>query len=451
VSLPEPAHDRSKPSVLARWRCHAGDSDRCAVGAGNHDQPANIYAVPPPTVPDPTTDPSSYAGTTLGSNGGRCVTLFAPAKNIPVANEDGLLRYRNPRASGTLASGTSWSAPIVAAMAARILQNNPASTVDDVYDALMEHTTADLDSRELDPPGVTGTPNAVLHLTDVVASLPPTIPAAPSGPTTINVAASGTTALTYELWQVNPEFDVNTYHSNAAVATKIAGPTSSSSFSVTVTTPKAYFARVRSSCGSADTNITIVAPVIAAPTGLVANAANSTVTLSWNAVANVDGYEVERQIAGDPWTVVGNPTGTSMTDAPQAPTGVVLYRVRAMRFGVRSDPSNNDVAYTKTFTDDPVLAGAPYTVIKALHIVEMRKAVNGLAEFRGPVPFIGNALDENFVRTQVIDDADFTGMMNSLNSARAAVGLPSLPFRTPPAPGSPSLSTQLEDLRAGVK
>jgi hypothetical protein len=449
VGLPEPAYDPSKPSLFARWRCHAGDSDKCVVGVGNSAQPANIYATPPPTTPNPTTDTTAYIYTTLGSNGGQCVTLFAPAKNIPVANQDAVTQYRNPRASSEQASGTSWSAPIVAAMAARILQNNPTYTIDNVYSTLMGLTRPTMDTRELDPPNVTGTPNAVLQLTDVVASLPATIPAAASGPTTINVTATGTTTLTYELWQVNLEFDFNTYHSNAAASTKIAGPQASLSFLVNVTTPKAFFARVRSSCGSADTNITIVAPAVAAPSGLVANATAGTVSVSWNAVANVDNYEVERKIGTGAWTAIATPTATTLSDAPTAPTGVVLYRVRAVKYGVRSNPSNVDVAYVKTFTDDPLPGGA---VVKAKHILELRQAVNALRELGGSGPiFTGTALDENFIRTQAITAADLTVLLTQLNAARTAVALPTVTLQPNPAPGAPVVGAYITALRSGVK
>jgi hypothetical protein len=337
-------------------------------------------------------------------------------------------------------------------MAARILQNNPSYTVDDVYNALIGLTTPDLDPQELNPPGVSGTPNAVLHLTDVLASLPASIAAAPSGPTTITVSAGGTTSLTYELWQVNPEFDFVNYHANAAAGTKVAGPQASSNFSVNVATPKAFFARVRSSCGSADTNITIVAPVVAAPAGLVAGATGGTVTVTWSAVPNVDNYEVERKIGTGAWTAIATPVAASLNDSPTVPKGVVLYRVRGVRYGIRSDPSNHDVAYTKTFTDDPVLTAAPRTNIKARHIVELRNAVNGLRELSGlPDVFASSALDENIVRTQVIDDADFTFLMSSLNTARNAAGLASISFQTTPAPGAPAAASHLTDLRGGVK
>src|ERR1700740_2005367 len=70
-------------------------------------------------------------------------------------NLDATNTYRDSRATGGNASGTSWSAPIVAGMVARILQNNTGYSVDDVYNAVMSRTTADLDPTELNPPNVT--------------------------------------------------------------------------------------------------------------------------------------------------------------------------------------------------------------------------------------------------------------------------------------------------------
>lgn len=447
VNLPEPQFDDAKPTVLARWRCHAGDSDNCS---------GNIYGPIPPVTPDLTS--TAYGGWTLGSNGGQCVTLFAPAKNIPVANLDGFNTYRNSRETNKAASGTSWSAPIVAAMAARILQGN-TYTVDQVYSALMSRTSADLDPVELNPPGVTGTPNAVLRLTPVtVSALPLATPMATTGNTSITVSATGPGALAYELYQVNASFDVVTYHDNAAASTKIQGPQSSPTFSVSSTAGTSYFVRVRSTCGTADTNITTVTDVtVPAPAGVLASATAGTVTISWNSVTNATGYEVERKIGTGAWTLastVSSGSQTSTTDAPLVPSGVVLYRVRAMRNGARSDPSTNDVAYTRTFSDDPILTTAPYTPVKAIHLVEVRQAVNGLRELRGSAPiYAGTDLDAALIRTQFIDDVHFTSLMSNLNAARTAagVGLATIGFQVVPVAGAVVDDTQMANLRSGFK
>lgn len=446
VNLAEPQYDPSKATVLARWRCHAGDSDNCS---------GNIYGTPPPAVPNPLTHPNAYVGTTLGSNGGCCVTLFAPAKNIPVANLHDYNTYRDPQSTGGFASGTSWSAPMVAGIAARVLQSNPTYTVDQVYSTLMSRTAPDLDPTELDPPGVTQTPNAVLRMTPVVVQpLAAITPLGPNGSATITATAAGASTLTYELYQVNASFDVATYSTGAASSMKVAGPQASNSFTVAPATTTSYFVRARSSCGTADTNITTVT-TITAPVGVVASANGGTVTIQWNAVANAGGYKVERKIGSSSWTVaqtITSGTQTSVMDTPSVPAGVVLYRVRTTQGSVQSDPSGNDVAYAAAFTDDPILTAAPYTAIKAIHLVELRRAVNALRELGGSgAIYAGSDLDEAYLRTLLVDDAHFTTLLTNLNAARAAVGLSSISFQIIPTAGALVDDTQMSDLRNGVK
>lgn len=281
VNLPEPAYNSSKATLLARWRCNAGDSDTCS---------ANIYSQPPPMTPSPSMDPTDYSSWNLGSNGGQCVTLFAPAKNIPVANisadsNGNPTMYRDSRATAGLASGTSWSAPFVAGVAARILQSNPTYSVDQVYSALMGNTTADLDPTELDPPGITGTPNALLHIPDVsIAPLPATI----TGPVT--ASASGTAPLTYQWYLVNSNF---VDHSNDAAATPVAGATSGT-LDLNPRVAGTFFVRVASSCGSADSTFTTfpcqTAAITSQPTAnpsTVVSGGSSTLSIGVTGTSNV--------------------------------------------------------------------------------------------------------------------------------------------------------------------
>ncbi|HYI34753.1 MAG TPA: S8 family serine peptidase [Glaciibacter sp.] len=437
----EPPFVDTKPTLVARWRCHAGDSDTCSTNIYN-----NLAETPDPTDP---ADRDAYAAWTLGSNGGACVTLFAPAKNIPVANLSGFNTYRNPRANGQGASGTSWSAPIVAGMAARILQSNPTYSVDQLYTALMARTVDDLDETELDPPGVTGTPRAVLRLTPIVVQpLPAITAAATSGNTSITITASGPSGLQYELHEVDPDFDVAQYTKGAQSVFRL-GPQSSNVFSVSSTHGKSYFARVISSCGTADTNITTISS-LGTPAGLDATASGGTVTISWNTTANASGYKVERKIGTGAWTLAQTVTGTSVNDTPTVPAGVVLYRVRATQGSAVSDPSNNDVAYVSTFTDDPIVTTGPYTPIRAIHLVELRRAVNALRELNGdPAVYTGNAIVEASVQTLPVAHTDFTAVLGSMNTARAVFGLSNVNFTTPPVSSGPV--NHVENVRAGVR
>lgn len=442
VSQWEPAYDSTKAVRYARWRCHAGDSDICS---------GNVYGNPPAVAPNPITQRSLYIQTTLGSNGGQCVSLFAPAKNIPVANLDGFNTYRDPRTTGGTASGTSWSAPIVSGIIARILENNPMFNVDQVFTAVMSRTTADLDPVELNPPGQQGTPNALLRLTPVVVQpLPVLTPVTGGGAVTITVSASGAGGLTYELYRVNPGFDWQTWSSGAASATRISGPTASNSFTVFPTTTTSYYVRVRSSCGTADTNIT-TAVIPDAPTNLVATANGSAVTVSWNTVSNADGYRIERKLGFGGWQLVANvgPSTSTIVDFPNAPNLVVVYRVFGL-FGSTNGPrSNYDPAYVGTFSNDPIISPTP---IRAEHITELRRATNTLMDIaEHAIPFGAAALDPNLLRGQPIADAHFHTILQFINEARTELFLTPLSFNPAPAAAGPVLPAQIQVLRNAFK
>jgi subtilisin family serine protease len=192
--------------------------------------------------------------------------------------------------------------------------------------------------------------------------------------------------------------------------------------------------------------------VVPAPTNLLATASGGTVSITWTTAAGADGYDVERKVAGAGWAVVQIVTGPPASDTPVSASGVVLYRVVARAGTSRSAPSNHDVAYVGTFTDDPVLATAPHTMVKAANIIQLRRAVNGLREVIGLSPvYSGADLDEAMLRGQIVDDAHFTTLLNNLNAARTMAGLPSIAFHDPPAQGQLIRRTQIEDLRNGVK
>jgi hypothetical protein len=372
----EPAFDNTRSVREARWLCTAGDSDVCSAdGAAN---------------PPPTGDPafSFYTSLTYGSNAGQCVTLFAPAKNIPVAalNTSG---YRDPRADGGFASGTSWSAPIVAGVIARILSAHPTYAVDDVHDELMAHYTSSdlLDTAPylLNSPGSSNTPNAVLHFPDVtIAALPATSTGA------LTASAAGTAPLTYQWYQVNAGFDVNTYHSDAAASsTAIAGANTATLSSPTAGT--SYFVRVISSCGSADSNITTsAAPALQVPLNVTARTqdANSRIVhVTWSLVSGATSYRIERAtcMGAACWgqaAVSNSATVTSYDDTPPLVTGqpvtTYLYRVVALAGSSSSLPSAIDFATTATTLFAEPIAGNGTTVAYGSHIKELRNAIDAV-------------------------------------------------------------------------
>jgi hypothetical protein len=120
------------------------------------------------------------------------------------------------------------------------------------------------------------------------------------------------------------------------------------------------------------------------PTSLVASAqANGQVSLSWSVPASgnpVDHYEVERTeslTGASPYQF--NCASTSCPDPAAIVGKVYFYRVRAVfSGGAQSAYSNQDLALTFIFADDPLNANATRTFIKARHFTELRDAINAL-------------------------------------------------------------------------
>jgi len=163
----EPDYDAGKAVRDARWICGDGDSNPCTNSTNKK-----------------TADPTllTYYGFDGGSNAGQCVTLFAPAKNLFLATNSGNgSDYRDARLRGGLGSGTSWSAPIVAGFAARLLQGPDGHepnhlTPVQVRTALLNNSVATLEDSATYPLNttdfftgqkITDTPNRLLRLSDV--------------------------------------------------------------------------------------------------------------------------------------------------------------------------------------------------------------------------------------------------------------------------------------------
>ena len=463
----EPPYDGSKQTSLARWRCGRGDSDICT---------ANALVANPPASPNPNTDPNGYVAATLGSNGGVCVTLFAAARNVSGAAATALNAYRDSRSMGGQASGTSWSAPIVAGVAARILQLYPNSTPDSVYSTLMNSAAIydAIDPYQLDPPNVTGTPNVLLHTSDVwINTQPPNTPANDNGATQVAVNAGGNTPLSYQWYQVGDAFDINDYHNHTANSTPLAGQTAAT-LSITPTARKGYFVRVTSSCATTDSNIAVIPVRPSRPAHLTAtyDASTGKVTINYDSSANAQEYDVDRWTSATGWQIgvirtgmpgwgYGPPATSLPDDAPPHPSdGVVVYRVRANAGGfdlpysqtLYSTYSPLDFSYTNPFTDNNLVVNS--TWLKAIHITELRKAVNAIAAAAGlPAEYSEASLQPSSLFHFPVAANDLVDLQTHLNHVRtnAAYGLAPMTFVVQPASHGWIKASAVEDLRNGVR
>src|SRR5262245_23354890 len=119
------------------------------------------------------------------------------------------------------------------------------------------------------------------------------------------------------------------------------------------------------------------------PSNLIATASTaSQVQLSWSApVASPDHYGVWRS-SGGTWSRIGTSGTTNYSDTTVSPTTAYFYVVSAEDVSnLAPSWSNLDLATTVIFTDDPLVAGS--TVVKAVHVTELRIAVNAVRAAAG--------------------------------------------------------------------
>jgi len=423
----EPSYVSTQWTRDARWICGPGDSDK-------------------PCTSNP------------GSNGGPCVTLFAPAKNIPVASmKDVPTDYRDPRRIAATASGTSWSAPIVTGVLARILQRNQYSSVDALYNLLMAHTiTGAIDSTDLHPAGVACdgtrcTDNVLLNYRDVVISTQPQDATNSGGGVTLSVTANRSD-VSYQWFEVNSGFDL-TRRTGASSSSALTGQTWST-LNVNPTSDKAYWVRVATSCSQTESNIAkvTVAAALPPPTAFTAMYNSGLISFAWNAVSGATSYRIERKLTGVDWAaayvITGGSTTSSNQTAPSVPTGVVLYRILALNGSVASAPGPRDIAYVNALADDPIVAGS--TFIKAEHLVSIRNATNALCDLIGAAPQYQPS--ELSLAGQTVGASHFTTTFDRLNVARQSAGLPQITWTVvTPQTGNTVTRTPIADLRAGIK
>src|SRR5581483_6780289 len=179
---------------------------------------------------------------------------------------------------------------------------------------------------------------------------------------------------------------------------------------------------------SASYTLTVLLADGSAPASLVATASSATqISVSWTGVANTNHYEVLRK-SGAALSTINTPA-TSINDSV-SPGTTYLYAVRAVSNSQAvSSYSNYDLATTILFTDDPT---GTQTVIKAIHIAQLRTAVNavraaaGLAAYTFTDPIVsGN-----------VRSAHVTELRTAVSQARTALGVAAISFANPATAGT---------------
>lgn len=190
--------------------------------------------------------------------------------------------------------------------------------------------------------------------------------------------------------------------------------------------------------------VTVTPPTPSAPAARAVSATR--VNLTWSFSGSKDWFEIDRRSAGG-YVTIGTSTTAAYADTGAAPNTAYLYRIRAVKSGTSSTPSLPDLATTIMFTDDPLIAGQ--TVVKALHVTELRTAVSAVRNAAGlpPVSFTDSTLVGLPIQSVHVQE-----LRNALNQARSALFLSALSYTDQPlSAGVPIKRAHFEELRAGVK
>ncbi len=163
------------------------------------------------------------------------------------------------------------------------------------------------------------------------------------------------------------------------------------------------------------------AAVLAAPQNLQATAAStSSVNVTWSAVTGADHYELYRSSNNAAFALVASPTSNSFSDFGLAATTTYLYKVRAVSATIgTSEYTPIDPATTIIFTDSPLVAGV--TAIKAVHLTELREAVNAMRAAVGLAA--ASFTDPTLSSSIVIKAIHISELRTALSAARTTMRL----------------------------
>jgi hypothetical protein len=144
--------------------------------------------------------------------------------------------------------------------------------------------------------------------------------------------------------------------------------------------------------------------------------------------------------------VIGAPMSNGFVDSTAAGNTTWYYRVQAANASIVTAPGDvvSATVQRTVFSDDPLAAGT--TVIRTVHIMELREAINTMRA-RGalaPFPFTDPSLTGLPLKSIHI-----TELRAALNAARTALGLPALTYTD--ASLMMIKEIHLSELRRGVR
>ena len=148
---------------------------------------------------------------------------------------------------------------------------------------------------------------------------------------------------------------------------------------------------------------------------------------------------------GTGYVSLGTTTATSFTDTGASPNTAYLYKVRAINAGGSAD-SAPDLAMTVIFTDDPLVAGS--TIIKAVHLAELRTAVNAVRALAG---LAAATFTDAATLGVIVKAVHINELRTDLDQAMSALGLPTGGYTDTLTAGVVIKAIHFQEIRNRVK
>ena len=173
----------------------------------------------------------------------------------------------------------------------------------------------------------------------------------------------------------------------------------------------------------------------------------SQVSVGWDAVQGASSYDVFRSANNSAYTLVGSTAINNFLDSGVAANTTYLYRVNAVYAAADQGPASAiDLATTIVFTD-AIVAGV--TPVKAVHLTELRTAVNAVRAAKGLPP---GSFTNPIAPGALIRALDVIELRSNLDAARAGLGLPPVMYIDPAlGPSTPIKRAHILQLRLGVQ
>jgi hypothetical protein len=189
-------------------------------------------------------------------------------------------------------------------------------------------------------------------------------------------------------------------------------------------------------------NVTVQQAPFGAPPFLDASTSGTTsASLRWATVTSADHYEVHRSTDNINWSLRGSPAGNTFSESGLTASTTYLYKVRAIKADTTASAySAINAATTIALTDDP-LSGCG-TIVKAVHITQLRTAINTARASAGLAAF--SFTDPSLAGGNTIKAVHVNELRTALSAFLSAIGVT-------PTYTDPTISTVVTVKRAHIQ